>query len=265
MLTVGWLQHWVLPSLNWPSAEKSEAERRALEARLDEAGTQLQALREQTTTVLTSLETQAQELQTTLRTMQATLQALTQADGARDDDVRRLRDEVEAVKTALPRTLERAKEDQKYALADLQAEVKSLKGLLLNRRPIAATPATATLVPAGTAAGSVPTTPGTPALGGPSAAPSVTPRGPMYAGRASATDPLPLVSSTPTSTPSPMPPTTSATPTAGPPQRAYIPAWQLAAPAPTAVAGATSTSTSTTESPAAGEMDAATEGDGSDH
>jgi len=243
----------VLPSLNWPSAEKVETERRELEAKLTATSEQLAVMQQQSAAVLATLELQSQELQTTLKAMQTTLQDLAQADTLRDADLRRLKEELDNLKNSMPRALEKAKEDQKYALSDLQAELKSLKGLLLNRRAPDAAPGGVTAAGPATpqSAPGLAAAPAAATIASPYAVPTPTAaavRAPLFAGRNSATTPGAEGGAT---TPSAAQPTPTNL-------RAYIPAWQLGGGSgSTAVSAATTPAPSTTTPPPAGAAAAA--------
>lgn len=87
----------------------------------------------QTASVLTALESQGSQVKEAIEGMEKVLKDLAKADKDREDDVKNLKEDLEAVKDLIPKMVEKSKEDQKYALGELQSELKSLRGLLVNR------------------------------------------------------------------------------------------------------------------------------------
>lgn len=83
---------------------------------------------------------------------------LKNASRRRDDDTRRIQDEVKALQSAIPRSLEGAREGNESRLRELSNELRSLKTLLGHRLSGSGTPAAS--VPARTPGGS--SQPGTP-------------------------------------------------------------------------------------------------------
>ena len=87
----------------------------------------------QTAGVLTALEGQSTQVKEAVEGMDKLLKDLAKADKDREGDIKNLKEDLEALKELIPKMVEKTKEDQKYAMGELQSELKSLRSLLLNR------------------------------------------------------------------------------------------------------------------------------------
>ncbi|ORX94694.1 hypothetical protein K493DRAFT_301906 [Basidiobolus meristosporus CBS 931.73] len=131
---------YISSTFSGPSQAELEAEKKKLDQQFQEASETLNTVKKDTQDVLKHVETQSTEVQTSLESMSAILSQLKSQDTDRDVELKTLREELEKVKNAIPEMLEKQKDTQNGMLGDLQNELKSLKGLLLNRRTTAPSP-----------------------------------------------------------------------------------------------------------------------------
>ncbi|KAF9111857.1 peroxisomal membrane protein pex14 [Mortierella sp. AM989] len=203
------------PKLQWPSQEELEMDKKKLDEQFDEIEKSLAEVKDSTTVVAKNVEDQTAHVKESLEGMSGVLDTMKTNDQKREQELTGLKSDIENIKDMIPKLMEKNKESQANVLNELQGEIKSLKSLLLNRRP----------------AGPGPTTPGSASGSG------AAPWNAAYHNTASSTLPT---TSTPTST------SAVSTPKAAEEggamsflnSKASIPAWQLAAqkstPAPAA-------------------------------
>ncbi|KAJ3160116.1 peroxisomal membrane protein pex14 [Geranomyces michiganensis] len=174
------VKKYLLPALSLPTASSLDASTQQISAQLTSTTAVLDAVRAETGDVMKALDAQAANVNDALKGMVDTLALLRENDEQRDDEMLSLRRDIDGIKTLIPQMLDKSKEAQTAVISDLQAEIKSLKSLLLNRRiPISAAPSAASLPPSGetsatstppTASGAYPALPtsgsSTPAAGG---------------------------------------------------------------------------------------------------
>eukprot|EP00732_Lithocolla_globosa_P003998 Lithocolla_globosa_v1_NODE_3453_length_1665_cov_8.464596.p1 type:complete len:419 gc:universal NODE_3453_length_1665_cov_8.464596:1325-69(-) len=118
----------ILPSISWPSKEDIKKDRELMEQKFKQTTETFNAVQEQTAGLVENLNKQNLELQKTLVNMEEVLSALRKANEEKERETESLKEEVERLKNTIPKELD------KYALSEVQTELKSLKGLLLNRR-----------------------------------------------------------------------------------------------------------------------------------
>ncbi|KAJ3148473.1 peroxisomal membrane protein pex14 [Geranomyces variabilis] len=161
------VKKYLLPALSFPTASSLDASTQQISAQLTSTTAVLDAVRAETGDVMKALDAQAANVNDALKGMVDTLALLRENDEQRDDEILSLRRDIDGIKTLIPQMLDKSKEAQTAVISDLQAEIKSLKSLLLNRRiPMSATPSSASLPSSGEpAATSTPPATGTyPAL-----------------------------------------------------------------------------------------------------
>jgi len=131
----GLVKKYLAPALNWPSATDLEADKKDLEDKFKTTSTSLTTVREQTASLLATLEDQNQQVKESTQSMDASLKELIKTGKDREAEIKTLKEELEKIKESIPKLVEKNKEDQKYTFAELQSEINSLKSLLLNRKP----------------------------------------------------------------------------------------------------------------------------------
>ncbi|KAI9284881.1 peroxisomal membrane anchor protein conserved region-domain-containing protein [Umbelopsis sp. AD052] len=126
------------PLFKVPSSEDLEVEQKRLDEQFQAVEDSLKEIQEQTSTALTNVSAQSEKVNDTLSTLQETLKKLEESDNNKDEEFKSIKEDVEVIKGLIPKMLDRNKDAQATILNDLQTEVKSLKSLLLSRRPATA-------------------------------------------------------------------------------------------------------------------------------
>ncbi|BGP20025.1 hypothetical protein JCM10213_000593 [Rhodosporidiobolus nylandii] len=183
---VAWLgvklaQKFLLPSLRPPSETDLEASQRALEAKYDEAALLLNTLQESTDAVAASLDEQKSSVEKELDEVRKAVADMREGERKRDEWARKVEEQVADMARSLPSLLDKQSTSTATSLSDLQTELKSLKSLLIARRPPPSfSPSSSPSITPSTSASSLPFSikpPGLPAwqLKGSSAAPAAAP------------------------------------------------------------------------------------------
>ncbi|KAF9201336.1 peroxisomal membrane protein pex14 [Haplosporangium sp. Z 27] len=190
------------PKLQWPSQEDLELDKKKLDEQFEEIEKNLAEVKSSTAVVAKNVDDQTAHVKESLEGMSGVLDGLKSNGEKREQELSGLKTDIENIKDMIPKLLEKNKESQAGTLNDLQNEIKSLKSLLMSRRP----------GPSG------PGTPGSPAPAAPWSS------APLGYGSAQSN---PSIASTPTSATTP---TTASNDLAMNflNTRASIPAWQLA-------------------------------------
>lgn len=209
-----------MPLVAPPTPEKLEQDKKSIEEQFDRAFSLVEQLAKDTEALKAAEQQRTEKLDTTLADLEIIMSDLKTANRRREEDAQRIRDEVQALKDAIPKALSNQKEHADNRLREINTELASLK-TLVSQRMTSAPPATNPLRPASAfPAASSPSFAGAPASSGASK--------PMSA---DASAQQPTAASTP------------ATPTAETPKpatsfgrtlngnasgKASIPAWQMA-------------------------------------
>ncbi|GAA5994079.1 hypothetical protein JCM5350_006403 [Sporobolomyces pararoseus] len=212
---VGWLtiklaQKFLLPSLRPPSETDLEASQKALEAKYDEAADLLRTLQASTDAVAESLDEQKVAVERELDQVKKAVEEMREGEKKRDDWAKGVQRQVDEMAKSLPTLLEKHSSTQATSLNDLQTELKSLKSLLIARRPTPSSPSTASSVSGSPSLAASTTTTGTSPFGGAPRTPSLPAwqmKGSSAASLASSSSP----STIPTSTPAPSSSSSSST------------------------------------------------------
>ncbi|KPV71940.1 uncharacterized protein RHOBADRAFT_40002 [Rhodotorula graminis WP1] len=137
---VGWLavklaQKFLVPHLQPPTETDLEASQRALEAKYDEAAELLKTLQESTDAVAASLDDQKRDIEKELEEVRGAVKEMREGEKKRDEWAQSVGRQVDDMVKSLPGLLDKQASAQSTSLADLQTELKSLKSLLIARRP----------------------------------------------------------------------------------------------------------------------------------
>ncbi|GAA5959342.1 hypothetical protein JCM3765_006572 [Sporobolomyces pararoseus] len=137
---VSWLaiklaQKFLLPSLRPPSETDLEVSQKALEAKYDEAADLLRTLQASTDAVAESLDEQKVAVEKELDQVKQAVEEMREGEKKRDDWAKGVQRQVDEMAKSLPTLLEKHSTTQATSLNDLQTELKSLKSLLIARRP----------------------------------------------------------------------------------------------------------------------------------
>ncbi|GAA5855145.1 hypothetical protein JCM9279_001968 [Rhodotorula babjevae] len=138
--SVGWLavklaQKFLVPHLQPPTETDLEASQRALEAKYDEAAELLKTLQESTDAVAASLDEQKRDIEKELDEVRGAVKEMREGEKKRDEWAQSVGRQVDDMVKSLPGLLDKQASAQSTSLADLQTELKSLKSLLIARRP----------------------------------------------------------------------------------------------------------------------------------
>ena len=219
-------QRYIIPHLQSPDQTQLLASQTALEAKYDEAAALLLDLQTSTDTLVTSLEEQKVQLDQELLHLRTAVDESREAERKREIWAKGVTEKVDQVVSGLPKVrshlvvlfvfvlmvrrqmLEKQSTMQSQSLVDLSTELKSLKSLLLTRRPTTTAPLPTAPIP------TLPTSYSTSALPSPSA-PSVSPL------------PTSATSSDIASTTTTLPPAAPTRVSSFGVRPAGIPAWQL--------------------------------------
>ncbi|SCV72929.1 BQ2448_6854 [Microbotryum intermedium] len=147
--TVGYVaaklaQKFVVPHLQPPSESELEAAQKALEAKYDEAAEMLTTLQQSTDALSQSLDEQKSAVEKELDEVRKAVEEMRDGEKRREEWSKKVGDQVDEVVRGLPGLLEKQASASAQSLTDLQTELKSLKSLLIARRP---TPATSAYTP----------------------------------------------------------------------------------------------------------------------
>ncbi|KAG0340434.1 peroxisomal membrane protein pex14 [Podila humilis] len=122
------------PKMQWPSQEELEMDKQKLDEQFDEIEKSLVGVKDTTAAVAKSVEEQTAHVKESLENMTGVLDVMKTNDDKREQELSGLKTDIENIKTMVPKLMEKNKESQANVLNELQAEIKSLKSLLLNRR-----------------------------------------------------------------------------------------------------------------------------------
>ncbi|OBZ88363.1 Peroxisomal membrane protein PER10 [Choanephora cucurbitarum] len=124
------------PWFKVPTQKELEEDKEKLDAQFQAVEDSLKDIKEQTNTALTTVASQSKKVDESLTGLETVLKELKEGDKQRDQEFQNVKSDIEALKELVPKTLDRNKESQNAVLVDLQNEMKSLKSLLVNRRPV---------------------------------------------------------------------------------------------------------------------------------
>ncbi|KAF9175547.1 peroxisomal membrane protein pex14 [Mortierella sp. AD011] len=139
------------PKLQWPSQEDLELDKKKIDEQFEEIEKSLAEVKTSTTVVAKSVDDQTAHVKESLESMSGALEGMKNNNDKREQELVGLKTDIENIKDMIPKLIEKNKESQANTLNDLQSEIKSLKSLLMNRRPGPPGPSTPS--------GSAPTTP----------------------------------------------------------------------------------------------------------
>ncbi|KAM5501607.1 peroxisomal membrane protein pex14 [Microsporum canis] len=198
-------KRYISPLIAPPTSPQLQQDKESVDEQFSRAFSLLDQLSADTATLKAAEEARTTRLDTALREVEEVVLELKSSSRRRDDDTRRISEEVRGLKDGIPKAIEGAREGNEKRLRELNSELRSLKVLLTNRLGSGASTtapnATTSTTANGTASGSQQT--------------------------ASPAAPSPAAASLPASTPAPRERSGSPFSQLGKP--ASIPAWQMAA------------------------------------
>ncbi|KAF9889123.1 peroxisomal membrane protein pex14 [Aspergillus nanangensis] len=267
------VKRYISPLIAPPTPPQLEQDKQNIDEQFSRAFALIEQLSTDTASLKSAEEARTERLDSALREVESLVTDLKSASRRRDDDTRRISDEVKSLKDAIPKALEGAREGNEGRLRELGTELKSLKTLLGNRLgsgSASSTPALGRTVGGSTipsasrpAEESSPATPPTPATPAPTPVSATTTAATTSNGAtATATENASQPASQPASNgeSAASPAAGASSPTTNPMSQfnrsASIPAWQMAAAnrskaASPSTASAAPTDTSASEQPSA--------------
>ncbi|KAL2868317.1 putative peroxisomal membrane anchor protein (Pex14) [Aspergillus lucknowensis] len=126
-------KRYITPLIAPPTPPQLEHDKQNIDEQFSRAFALIDQLSKDTAALKTAEEARTEKLDATLRDVETLVADLKTASRRRDDETRRINDEVNALKDAIPKALEGAREGNENRLRELGAELKSLKVLLGNR------------------------------------------------------------------------------------------------------------------------------------
>ncbi|EFQ98195.1 peroxisomal membrane protein PEX14 [Nannizzia gypsea CBS 118893] len=204
-------KRYISPLIAPPTSPQLQQDKENVDEQFSRAFSLLDQLSADTAALKAAEEARTTRLDTALRDVEEVVQELKVSSRRRDDDTRRISEEVRSLKDGIPKAIEGAREGNEKRLRELNSELRSLKVLLTNRLGSSAP----TLTPNNTATTSTTTRP---EVNGAASGPQQT---------SSPAIPIPAAASIPASTPAPRERSGSPFSQLGKP--ASIPAWQMAA------------------------------------
>lgn len=126
-------KRYVYPLIAPPTPPQLEQDKAAVDAKFDKAFALLEQLAADTEALKTSEQERTERLDSTLDDVDSVIARMSEANARRDDEGRRISDQVCVLKDMIPKAMESQKEAQDQRLKDLANEMKSLKTLLNNR------------------------------------------------------------------------------------------------------------------------------------
>ncbi|CAG8031699.1 unnamed protein product [Penicillium olsonii] len=213
-------KRYISPLIAPPTPPQLEQDKENIDEQFSRAFTLIEQLSTDTAALKSAEEARTERLDGALKDVESLVADLKNSSRRRDDETRRISDEVKSLKDAIPKALEGAREGNENRLKELGTELKSLKTLLGNRlggsgaSPVAGRTVGSTSIPSPTRPAPEETAP-TPPVPGPATnglAASVTP-----------------AEQEPTPAAAPASPSPSTNPLSQLGRSASIPAWQMAA------------------------------------
>ncbi|KAJ3272384.1 peroxisomal membrane protein pex14 [Terramyces sp. JEL0728] len=121
------------PYLNFQTAEKIQADTDEIQKQLQGSQKLIESADKQTKDIIAGMESHAKEVSSSLAEMSNLLNTLMQADKDKQQEIDVIKSEMKELKETFPTLVEKTREGQKLVLEEVQAEIKSLKNLLLNK------------------------------------------------------------------------------------------------------------------------------------
>ncbi|KAM0785989.1 hypothetical protein ACM66B_006807 [Microbotryomycetes sp. NB124-2] len=126
---------YVVPHLQPPSESDLEAAQKALEAKYDEAAEVLKTLQTSTDALAASIDEQRQAVEKELEQVREGVAEIKEGERRREEWSKKVQEQVDDVTRNLPSLIEKQSSSHAQQLTELQTELKSLKSLLIARRP----------------------------------------------------------------------------------------------------------------------------------
>ncbi|KAH8423881.1 putative peroxisomal membrane anchor protein (Pex14) [Aspergillus melleus] len=126
-------KRYITPLIAPPTPPQLEQDKENIDEQFSRAFALIEQVSTDTAALKSAEETRTERLDTALREVENLVADLKTSSRRRDDETRRISDEVKSLKDAIPKAMEGAREGNENRLKELGTEVKSLKVLLGNR------------------------------------------------------------------------------------------------------------------------------------
>jgi len=137
---VSLVRKYLLPHLRPPEQTAFESSRDALTEQFDAIAASIKAIESEATAARTAVDEQKAQVDKAAEEIASVVKEVREGEQRNREEWKEVREEVENIKEMLPKMLEKHQQSQSLTLAELQAELKSLKVLLLSRRQDNSTP-----------------------------------------------------------------------------------------------------------------------------
>jgi len=154
------VKRYVAPLISPPTPAQLQQDKESIDEQFSHAFALIEQLSNDTAALKSAEEARTERLDAALHEVEGVVSELKSAFRRRDDDARRISDEVKNLKESIPRAIEGAREGNENRLKELGTELRSLKVLMGNR--LSANNASTSSLPGRMVGGT--TTPGTPRL-----------------------------------------------------------------------------------------------------
>lgn len=127
-------KRYVYPVIAPPTPQQLSQDKAAIDASFAEAFQLLDQLSTDTAALKAAEEERTKRVDTCLEEVESVIEQLKATAKRREEEGKRVGEEVRSLRDLIPKALEGQKEAQAQALMDLQNELKSLKALVINRQ-----------------------------------------------------------------------------------------------------------------------------------
>lgn len=127
------MQRYIYPMIAPPTPPQLEQDKLAVDESFNRAFDLIDQLSRDTAAMKVSEEVRKERLDSALSDFENAIQELKDASKRRDEDTRRIGDEVRNLQNMIPKAMKQQEENADERLRDLNSELKSLKTLLGNR------------------------------------------------------------------------------------------------------------------------------------
>jgi peroxin-14 len=127
------LQRYVYPMIAPPTAPQLEQDKKAIDESFEKAFSLLDQLAKDTETLKNSEQARTERLDTALTEVENVISELKISSRRREEESRRISDEVRGLRDLIPKAMEGQKENTDSRLKELNTELKSLKTLMGQR------------------------------------------------------------------------------------------------------------------------------------
>lgn len=127
------VQRYVYPLISPPTPERLEQDKKSIEEQFDKAFALVEQLAKDTEVLKDSEKQRTERLDSAISELQTVMADLKSANRRRENDAQQIRDEVQALKDAIPKAMENQKNLTNNRLSEINTELTSLKTLVSQR------------------------------------------------------------------------------------------------------------------------------------